>query len=275
MKKAEGYYICYGNAKTTQYLKGNLFQCKNEEYISSLFVHDGFQDCNEQYLTTSSDETCILIGHICQLKCKEKNCKCSPLHFKSRGGSCKSYIDTALQTDTFDTDVSNANMFNCSENVSIKYTSTNDLIPDCGPAAEDEPLLKNLLLNNVHIDCAIPGQIPCRDGHPKCFNITDICIYKLDMFNHLSPCRTGGHMESCTQFECNIHFKCPGFYCIPWSYVCDGKWDCPYEYDEKSIHKCGAIRQCKNMFRCKESHWGMMNCYVIYHIKYALIVVHA
>ena len=34
------------------------------------------------------------------------------------------------------------------------------------------------------------------------------------------------------------------------NYVCDGKWDCPYGYDESGIHECGLNRTCKHMFKC-------------------------
>ena len=54
-------------------------------------------------------------------------------------------------------------------------------------------------------------------------------------------------------FECNAHFKCPGYYCIPWGYTCDGKWDCPDGYDESSSLVCGIDRLCMNMFKCKDS----------------------
>ena len=42
----------------------------------------------------------------------------------------------------------------------------------------------------------------------------------------------------------------PNFYCIPWVYVCDGSWDCPYGYDESDVLLCGKNRTCTNLFRC-------------------------
>ena len=47
-----------------------------------------------------------------------------------------------------------------------------------------------------------------------------------------------------------MKFKCPDFYCIPWSYVCDGKWDCPRGIDERN---CNSERLCEIMFHCKNS----------------------
>ena len=61
------------------------------------------------------------------------------------------------------------------------------------------------------------------EGHIRCFNFTDICLYKLNSKSNMIPCRNGGHLENCGNFECNMMFKCPDYYCIPWTYVCDGK----------------------------------------------------
>ncbi len=64
------------------------------------------------------------------------------------------------------------------------------------------------------------------------------------------PCRNGDHVHNCTNFECNMMFKCPQFYCIPWSYVCDHKWDCPAGFDEDHVHNC-KDRLCADMFKCR------------------------
>ena len=71
---------------------------------------------------------------------------------------------------------------------------------------------------------------------------------------HLSPCRNGGHLESCKEIDCNIMFKCPNYYCIPWNYVCDGKWDCPRGIDEDLLHGCNINRKCSNLFKCRKTN---------------------
>ena len=48
-------------------------------------------------------------------------------------------------------------------------------------------------------------------------------------------------------------YKCPGYYCIQWSYVCDGKWDCPYGNDE-NLNYCNSTMMCAQMFKCRDSH---------------------
>ena len=125
------------------------------------------------------------------------------------------------------------------------------MIPDCGPDGEDEPLLKLIQLNSTFQNYCKPSEIPCKDGHIKCYEILDICILKLDRFNQLIPCRNGANLESCEPFQCNSMFKCQGSYCVPWNYVCDGKWDCPNGDDEHSNPVCTRKPNCMNMFKCK------------------------
>ena len=84
------------------------------------------------------------------------------------------------------------------------------------------------------------------------YEISDICSYRVNKQGQIFPCNEGEHLQNCEKFECNMMFKCPNFYCIPWEYICDGKWDCPGGYDESAKHQC-RNRTCTNMFKCKMS----------------------
>ena len=132
--------------------------------------------------------------------------------------------------------------------VTISSLLVDDLIPDCSSDDIDEVKLQNLLVNDSITNCINPGEIPCRQGHSKCFNASDICIYRLDQFNHPTPCRTGSHIEEHNSFQCNQRYKCSGYYCIPHAYICYGKWDCLQGEDESEIHHCVSNRDCKHMF---------------------------
>ena len=55
-------------------------------------------------------------------------------------------------------------------------------------------------------------------------------------------------------FECNAKFKYPNSYCIPWAFVCDGKWDCPEGADENRENFCQNNMRCAGMFRCHETY---------------------
>ena len=111
----------------------------------------------------------------------------------------------------------------CMNGLIIDSILVNDLLVDCFPDPDDEFLLAYVLTGNANLNCSNPGELPCKEGHSKCFNISDICKYRLNTFGHLVPCRTGAHIQDCQNFECNVMFKCQDNYCIPWSYICDGK----------------------------------------------------
>ena len=86
----------------------------------------------------------------------------------------------------------------------------------------------------------------------ECYSITDICVYKLNKYRNIIPCRNGAQIQNCEKFECNVMYKCINSYCIPWSNVCDGKWDCPEGTDEVNV--CGSTLTCRNMFKCREKN---------------------
>ncbi len=64
-------------------------------------------------------------------------------------------------------------------------------------------------------------------------------------------------------------YKCPDYYCIPWTYVCDGKIDCPYGPDETikccrdkwpncyRMFKCSAVKRCVHLRNVCD---GLVDC---------------
>ena len=105
-------------------------------------------------------------------------------------------------------------------------------------------------MGDISGNCASKGPLSCTNQHIKCHEISEICNYLLDKQGYVIPCKGGEHLQNCKEVECNMKFKCPNYYCVPWFYVCDGKWDCPSGLDEKF---CNNKRECKNMFKCKNS----------------------
>lgn len=239
----------------------DLFKCDEGNIILAIFLCDGQNDCSSE--AKSSDES--------HCYCKRKEipmfpCKvllgdtaavdCSDLYFKSHDGTCHAYIwntnhFTAIQSTNHVLD--NSKSFLCDNGSYISATLANDLQYDCAQTGNDEWQLLKMKTTPMIFHCSNQDNIPCRDGHSKCYNISQICVFSLDDFHHVLPCRTGEHLATCTHFECNSNFKCPKFYCIPWKYVCDGKWDCPYGMDEGKSTKCGYLRICKNLFQCRNS----------------------
>ena len=228
--KKEGIYICvtYEN----EYLKGdNLFRCRHGIYISYIFVCNGEDDCPgdvafdevgcECNATLNYKSQCKLV------KISSERNECSNFYFKDHDGTCKLYGSTFVNGKVSDISIkSTDDQFNmeetgCMNKVMKKYESK----LSCNPQGSDE--------NSI-------------------YEIKDICLYKLNEKGQLLPCNKGEHLQNCETFECNMMFKCPNFYCVPWQYTCDGKWDCPSGYDESIQHQCGN-RTCVNMFKCKMS----------------------
>ena len=252
--KAMGYFIC--ETRLTQLRKklGNSFPCQDDSLMSILYICDEMIDCNIKNNFTK-------YMHEIQRLCKEmgasKQLYCPPLLHLTYTGQCMMYSKQIPNIYEKDHILEVRNVQNkCTKNSSLNAFLINDGVLDC-PDKDDEQLLREALKNTVSDKkqdiCSQHGSLSCFPGSLKCFDINEICLYKLDKLNHLYPCRTGSHMKECSQFECIQHFKCPGYYCIPWGYVCDGKWDCPYGQDESNSSSCNMKRTCKNMFKCKNS----------------------
>ena len=194
------------------------------------------------------------VSNVYSSKCKYvstqgRKTTCSDFYFITINGVCQKYIEYHRNiSHVMEQEIG---LFSCKSGKVKSESLVNDMVSDCGPDAEDEYHLKSMLLYHTKYSCAGNKQLPCRDGHSKCFNMSDVCSYKLDIYSHRIPYRTGEHLENCKEFECNKMFKCPGHYCVPWNYLCDAKWDCSKGIDESN--SCYSARNCINMFKCQHS----------------------
>ncbi len=229
-----GFYACMSR-RTITTLGGLLFQCNDSTVLPKVFLYDGKIDCGQGRDRT--DETLDLGVSV------QKN-DCSPLLYRNKQGFCQSY----MMTNNFEQETMSHN-FVCPDGLLIPSTQLNDLVADCTDG-EDEMQYKRLLSTGHMHSCKFLNTLPCVAGHTKCYQFSDICTYRIYNFRHLIPCRTGGHIQECNNFECNHHFKCPAHYCVPWAYTCDGKWDCPEGHDE---FLCNQERNCSFMMKCKDS----------------------
>ena len=229
----EGMYIC---AKyQSEYFVGNhVFKCSYGVYISYKFVCNEEKDCPGDVAFDEVGCECP-IGLNYTRQCKwiytlSQTKECSDFYFKSWDGTCKPYDSMFL----------NGKESNPSEKSIVNQGSL------------------YLQQQNIHTSQRkeiITGKLSCQSMYSTnytFYDISEICSYKLNKEGQLLPCSKGDHLQSCKLYECNMMFKCPDFYCIPWGYICDGKWDCPYGYDESTHHQCGN-RTCINMFKCKMS----------------------
>ena len=268
--QANGYFVCYYNKHD---ISGgtNLFHCTNGGYILSENICDSVIDCPNN---KSDEEFCTCYNYSTSNATSNMMCKilffaqkkvCSSIYYMTTQGTCQKYknlshvifnndfLSKLHYNNVIETGKVTNEQFICKNGKLINTIFLNDLIFDCGPDADDEPILMSLLKSDNYSSCMEPNMIPCMEGHSTCYYLKDICIYKTNRYNNLIPCRTGGHLQNCRNFECNLMFKCVDSYCIPWSYVCDGKWDCPEGDDEKNNPVCTNDKTCICLYRCRNT----------------------
>ncbi|KFM82218.1 G-protein coupled receptor GRL101, partial [Stegodyphus mimosarum] len=104
----------------------------------------------------------------------------------------------------------------------------------------------------------------CFTGHyvPISFK----CLYEFDQYGYHLGCRDVTHLRHCEDFVCpKDYVKCPESYCIPTSYVCNGKWDCIGGKDEEECdsYNCPGQYKCYNRSSClplEKLCDGVRNC---------------
>ena len=70
--------------------------------------------------------------------------------------------------------------------------------------------------NKNHYQLQIQNHPICTEHlTAECYDIQNVCVYRLSDLNLLIPCETGLHLQECEHFECNLNFKCQRYYCIP------------------------------------------------------------
>ncbi len=214
----------------------NVFTCKNKVLILSSSVCDGRNDCPS--VDDSDEVNCTCNDHIYSSPCKyvarENETTCSIFFYTTHSKQCLPYMI---------------------ESAEDKALTTNCLHKDCTGKrpADSHKSKEDTMVSQSGKDKCLSGFLPCQMDTGICFQIKDVCVYKLNTFNTLTPCKFGEHMTGCKAFQCNKMFKCPNFYCIPWHYCCDGKWDCPLGIDE---NKCKSQSWCAHLLKC----WGSQIC---------------
>ena len=223
----EGMYVCEIH-KSEHFVADHVFKCSSGSYISHIFVCDGTKHCFGDVATDEVDCECNITLNYSS-KCKHINTashlECSDLYFKTWNNTCRLYDLTLL---------SGKSLIIFIENMQSQ-----------GPSGQQH--LTDRSQSKAKLSC----QTTDFSNHTF-YEISEICSYKLNGQGYLRPCSKGEHLQNCKMFKCNIMFKCPDFYCIPWGYICDGKWDCPKGYDESIYQQC-ENRAYINMFKCKMS----------------------
>ncbi len=75
----------------------------------------------------------------------------------------------------------------------IPWSLVNDLFIDCsGNESDDEKEYEELSNVDKPTNKCPPEYLPCVPGHSRCFSIHYLCLYDLNEFGHMTPCRNRG-----------------------------------------------------------------------------------
>ena len=232
----------------------NYYRCADGTYLSMFYVCDGKNDC-PMYADDELNCTCKQKGKFitdnifCSQVCHPGDCLCPILFRQSIYGGCKIYSHSTNYTER--NILSEPMLYNCTRmGPMIDKKLVNDLLPDC-PKGEDEytTLVNDFIYQNKY-NCPEQNMLECYPGHTKCYSEKQKCFYDIDQTTFtLKNCRNGKHLEDCQNFKCPSRFKCWKSYCIPHSYICDGKWDCWNGDDESSCFS----RTCQHLYKCAHS----------------------
>ncbi|GFN74822.1 relaxin receptor-like protein [Plakobranchus ocellatus] len=202
------------------------FSCKSGQCVSLEAKCDLMKDCQD-----GSDE------EDCDLDCPHMQCpsgRCLPNSWFSDGQEdCDDGFDEQSNSLSMDTCV-----FICNRSKCVTRTMLNDSVIDCkgpeGPLDETLGALESM-------NCTQTGAITLiNNWAPK-------CVLVRDNFGEVIGCRDYQHLAGCLGFACPKNFvKCPKSFCIPLSYVNDGKQDCDDGEDEGKFLEINVT----NLFKC-------------------------
>ena len=273
-------YLLYSGSMSKIKILSILMQCKDGSYIHEQSWCDIKEDCfdgsdeQECYCSEMLQNTNV----ICPYRCTDESdqCSCSEIYFTCLSSFkcipysklCDGHSDclqgedkycgtvmTKLHTNTsYSLSIKN---FTCVDsNTSIPLDLVGDLVPDCPDSFVDEKRYYNFLTStkqDFSLFCFKNDEIPCIPGYSICFPISKMCVYDFKYNSyHLKYCRNGTHLFNCTNFQCLGYFKCLSSYWIPFSLICDGKWDCSLGHDELNCHSfnCSSLFKCQNQTKC-------------------------
>ena len=244
--------------KKMQVIKLTLFLCHDGQSISSSRQCNGINDCSDN--ADESNCFCFVNGrkvensNYCKYHCQLPTCICHKLLLQGNYPGCHLFEQGKNEYFGFKvTHVKDLPHFEClNESKLIHMEKENDPISSCNFNI-GEPILYSLLANKVsYISPELSNEQ--RYCNQSSYFTKHQCIYEINEKGTLQACRNGKHLENCTDFNCKSvgKYKCPGYYCIPMTYVCNGRIDCPRALDEKGCenYTCKRLFHCQNTSQC-------------------------
>ncbi|GFN88150.1 relaxin receptor-like protein [Plakobranchus ocellatus] len=213
---------------------------------------NGYPPCSSTELTCASGQ-CVPLEAWCDLSmdCQdgsdEADCELECPHRECSSGRCvpKSWFNDGHVDCSDGSDESNdltqfeLCIFICNRTKCVTTEMLNDKIVDCtgpeGPLDETIGALQS-------INCSITTQYKASNSWaPK-------CVLVRDNLGEMIGCRDFQHLTGCEDFSCPPGYvKCHESFCIPLSYVHDGRQDC----DEGEDEGLGFLSNTETFFKCQ------------------------
>ena len=239
-------YLIHDSERIFIHLGSHTFTCSKGSKILFKYVCDGILDCPDD---TSDEDFCM-----CNASSNSKTCKtvisgknltvCSSVYYMTKNGHCLKYTSAEKIYKVM-------NIIHDLPKYGVRVISKLAALDKYENNSVHKGISKTFAMHLAKcLKCLNPGELACGKDYDECFYVTSICIYQLNFNNDLIPCKNGRHLEHCKAFLCDSMLKCTTVYCIPFAYVCNGRWDCP-QGDDESI--CNKSEACKNMFHCRNT----------------------
>ena len=154
---------------------------EKEFFITYAYVCDGKKDCPGDIVYDEIACICgpsLVSSRTCKYIVNKEGIKrCSIFFLTLKDGTCLYYGLVKVNRKLVATDYE----FTCTSDNAIK----NNVITHCSPNRDDaKHMAFKYNSNNI---CQEIGQLPCEGGHKKCYRIAEICIYRLNENNLLTP----------------------------------------------------------------------------------------
>ena len=178
---AKGFYT-YQYNRINIIIGSNLFNCTKGGYILYEYMCDGKTDCPSDQ---SDEQFCICnntgytnAGQRSTLNRRIRTI-CSNYYYVTKQGYNQKFRDNNYvkqEKHEYKSSSVNIDPFICNNGIIINEKLRDDLIFDCGPQGEDEPILMSLLKHEIYSLCVKPDMIPCMEGHSKCYYLNTLYL---------------------------------------------------------------------------------------------------